>query len=113
MEFKKIILTTLFLLVSTEQPGMMSLLDHNESDARLVVRLQLDTGLSDGSQLVLENMAELSLTDTVPVHDDPVRLVAACALVEHHEMLPHHDGQVLDDVLSLLLHPHRGRVPAM
>ena len=46
-------LTTLFLLVSTEQSGMMSLLNHNESDARLVIWLQLDAGLSDGCELVL------------------------------------------------------------
>ena len=32
-------------------------------------------------------MWELSLTDTVPVHDDPVRLVASGALVEHHQVL--------------------------
>ena len=31
----------------------MSLLYDNEGDARFVVRLQLDTGLSDGGQLVL------------------------------------------------------------
>ena len=32
-------------------------------------------------------MRELSFRDAVPVHDDPVRLVAARALVEHHQVL--------------------------
>ena len=71
----------------------------------------LDAGLPDGGELVLQDVCELALADAVPVHDDAVGLVAARALVEHHEVLPHHDGQVLDDVLPLLLHTHCGRVP--
>ena len=35
----------------------------------------------------LKHMRELSFRDAVPVHDDPVRLVAARALVEHHQVL--------------------------
>ena len=70
----------------------------------------LDAGLPDGGELVLQDVCELALADAVPVHDDPVRLVAARALVEHHEMLPHHGRQVLDDVLPLLLHSHRRSV---
>ena len=34
-------------------------------------------------------MWELSLADSVSVHDDPVGLVAAGALVEHHQVLLH------------------------
>ena len=72
----------------------------------------LDACLPDGGELVLQDVCELALADAVPVHDDPVRLVAAGALVEHHEVLPHHGRQVLDDVLPLLLHSHGRRVPA-
>ena len=68
-------------------PGVVSLLNHNEGDPRLVVWLQLDAGLSDSCQLVLEDVRELALADAVPVHDDPVGLVAARALVEHHQVL--------------------------
>ena len=37
----------------------------------------------------LKHMWELSLTDAVPVHDDPVGLVAPGALVEHGQVLLH------------------------
>ena len=104
-------LAALLLLVGTEQSGVMTLLDHNEGDAGLVVSLQLDAGLSDGRQLVLEHVHELALAHTVPVDDDPVRLVAAGALVEHDQVLLDHGAQLLDDLLSVLLDPHRGRVP--
>ena len=73
----------------------MSLLDHNEGDPWLVVRLQLDAGLSDSGEFVLEDVGELALAHPVPVHDDPVGLVAACALVEHHQMFSHHLRQIL------------------
>ena len=52
-------------------------------------RSYLDAGLPDGGQFVLENMHELTLTDTVPVDDDPVRFVASGGLVEHHQVLLH------------------------
>merc|ERR1719150_3387297 len=105
-------LPALLLLVGAEQSGVVSLLDHNEGDPWLVVRLQLDAGLSDSGEFVLEDVGELALTHPVPVHDDPMGLVAACALVEHHQVLPHHLRQVLDDVLSVLLNPHSGRISA-
>lgn len=35
---------------------MVPLLHHHEGDARLVVLLQLDAGLADGQQLVLEHL---------------------------------------------------------
>ena len=47
----------------------------------------LDAGLPEGGELMLEHVCELALADAVPVHDDPVRLVAARALVEHHQVL--------------------------
>ena len=78
---------------------MVPLLDHYEGDAGLVVWLQLDAGLSDSRQLVLQHVGELALADAVPVHDDPVRLVAACALVEHNQVLSHHLGQVLGHII--------------
>ena len=46
-------LPTLLLLVRAEEPGVVTLLHHDEGDAGLVVRLQLDASLADGSQLVL------------------------------------------------------------
>ena len=70
----------------------------------------LDARLPERGELMLEDVCELSLADSVSVHDDAVGLVAARALVEHHEVLPHHGRQVLDDVLPLLLHSHCGRV---
>ena len=125
-------LAALLLLVRAEEARVVALLHHDEGDPWFVVWLQLqaimmtipssgslivivthlDAGLPDGGELVLQDVCELALADAVPVHDDPVRLVAARALVEHHEVLPHHGGQVLDDVLPLLLHSHGRRVPA-
>ena len=125
-------LAALLLLVRAEEARVVPLLHHDEGDPWFVVWLQLqaimmtipssgslivivthlDAGLPDGGELVLQDVCELALADAVPVHDDPVRLVAARALVEHHEVLPHHGGQVLDDVLPLLLHSHGRRVPA-
>ena len=70
----------------------------------------LDAGLPEGSELMLEHVCELTLADPVPVHNDPVGLVATRALVEHHEVLPHHGGQVLNDVLPLLLYTHCRRI---
>lgn len=57
------------------------------------------------------HLVELALGDAVAVVDDPGGLEAG-GLVELDEQLPHHGGQVLDDVLPMLLHPHRGTVPA-
>ena len=84
---------------TTLLPGVMPLLDHDEGDAGLVVWLQLDAGLPDGGQLVLQDVGELSLAHPVPVHDDPVGLVASRALVKHDQVLPHHLGQVLGTTL--------------
>ena len=39
-------------------PGVMSLLNDDESDAWLVVGLQLDAGFSNGSQLMLQDLEE-------------------------------------------------------
>ena len=39
-------------------------------------------------------MWELSLADPVPVHDDPVGLVAPGALVEHHQVLFHLNNNI-------------------
>ena len=77
----------------------------------------------------LKHMWELALTDAVPVHDDPVGLVAPGALVEHGQVLlhlnktvedvqlgrqvnTHHCRQILNDLLSVLLNPHSGRIPS-
>ena len=76
-------------------------------------------------------MRELALADSVPVHDDPVGLVAPRALVEHHQVLlnlekstfafstftkswhqdSHHCRQILNDLLPMLLDAHSSRIP--
>ena len=71
-----LLLTALLLLVGTEQSGVMTLLDHDEGDAGLVVWLQLDAGLSDGGQLVLEHMGELALCRWILVIQDTVNNVS-------------------------------------
>ena len=100
-------LAALLLLVRAEEARVVALLHHDEGDPWFVVWLQLqaimmtipsseslivivthlDAGLPDGGELVLQDVCELALADAVPVHDDPVRLVAARALVEHHQVL--------------------------
>ena len=37
-------------------PGVVALLDHDEGDAGLVVWLELDAGLANSSQLVLQDL---------------------------------------------------------
>lgn len=54
---------------------------------------------------------ELPLRNTITVEDDPGGF-EACGFVELDEELPHHVGQVLDDLLARTLHAHRGTVPA-
>ena len=54
-------------------------------------------------------LLELSLADAIPVEDDPVWLEPR-ALVEEDEHLPHHRGQLCDDLLSVLLDTHRGTI---
>lgn len=51
---------------------MVPLLHHHEGDARLVVLLQLDAGLADGQQLMLQHLdpqqvGEKEQTRSVPV----------------------------------------------
>lgn len=57
------------------------------------------------------HLVELALRDAITVVDDSGRLEAG-GLVELDEQLPNHGGQVLDDVLAVLLHPHCGTVSA-
>lgn len=44
--------------VHAEQSGVVSLLHHHKGDSRLVVLLQLYTGLPDGQQLMLEHLRQ-------------------------------------------------------
>lgn len=60
---------------------------------------------------MMTHLVKLALGDAVTVIDDSGGLETG-GLVELDEQLPHHGGQVLDDVLAVLLHPHRGTVPA-
>lgn len=97
------------VLVSAEEPRVVPLLHHNKCNPWLVVLFQLDTGLADGQQLVVKDLLELALGDTVTVEDDAGGL-EACGLVELDEQLAHHGGQVLNDLLPVLLHTHSGTV---
>lgn len=44
------------VLVRAEEPCVVPLLHHDEGDPGLVVFFQLDAGLTDGQQLVVENL---------------------------------------------------------
>lgn len=57
------------------------------------------------------HLVELALWDAIAVVDDPCGLEAS-GLVELDEQLSHHGGQVLNDVLTVLLHPNSGTVSA-
>lgn len=103
-------LAALFLLVCAEQSRVVTLLHHNERDARFVVGFQLDARLSNGRQLVLQHMRELTLGNAIPVEDDPVRFETSRRLVEHDQQLADHAAQLLDDFLAVLLNPHGSRV---
>lgn len=46
------------ILVCAEEACMVALLHHDERDPRLIVLLQLDAGLSDGQQLMMEDLQE-------------------------------------------------------
>ena len=80
------------------------------------IHLQADTRCltaeisSSTCQFVLEDLQELALADTVPVDDDPVGLVPSRRLVEHHEVLLDHGGQLLDDLGPVGLDPDGGGV---
>ncbi len=49
-------LSGLFFLVWAEESSVVALLDDDEGYAGLVVRLQLDAGLSNRGQLMLQNL---------------------------------------------------------
>lgn len=55
------------------------------------------------------HLLKLALGDAVAVEDDAGGLEAR-GLVELDEQLAHHGGQVLDDLLPVLLDPHGGAV---
>ena len=42
-------------------------------------------------------LSELSLRNTIAVHNDSVGLVTSCGLVKHHQMIFDHGGQIIDD----------------
>lgn len=49
-------LTHSLILVSTKKPGVMAFLHHNISDPRLVVLFQFDAGITNGQQLIVEDL---------------------------------------------------------
>lgn len=67
----------------------------------------LDTSFSDGGELMLQHVQELSLGDPVAVHDDAVRLEPARALVEHYQQLLHHAAHLMNYLLSETWRQHR------
>lgn len=101
----------LVLLIGTEQSRVMSLLDDHEGYSRLIRHFQLDAGLSDCSQLVIENVEELALADAVAIVDDACRF-EPCRLVELDQQFFDHRCQILDGLLTMRLHTDRGSVPA-
>lgn len=58
------------ILVCTEEACMVALLHYDECDPWLIVLLQLDTSLSDGQQLMMEDLLELALRNAISVEDD-------------------------------------------
>lgn len=69
-------------------PCMMPLLHDNERNAGLVVSLELDTSFTHSRELMLQDVNELTFGYPVTVHDNSIRLVTACAFVEHDKKLP-------------------------
>ena len=61
--------------------------------------------------LDVSHLVKLAFGDAVAVVDDPGGLETG-RLVELDEQLSHHGGQVLYDILPVLLDPNRGTVPA-
>ena len=49
------------ILIRGKEPGVVSLLHHDEGDGRLVVGLQLRAGFPDGRQLRTEDSEELKI----------------------------------------------------
>lgn len=70
-----------------------------------------DAALLAYRDLKVPHLWELPLRNTIAVEDDPGGF-EACGFVELDEELPHHVGQVLNDLLARTLHAHRGTVPA-
>lgn len=100
----------LLLFVGAKQSSVMTLLHHNERDARPIVRLQLNAGLPNRRQLVLQHMWKLSLGHTVSVQNDAMWFVAAGRFVKHDEQLADHAAELLNDFLSMLLDANGGRI---
>ena len=89
---------------------MVSLLDYDECDLRLVTLLQLLASSSDGDKLLGQDSQELALGAPVTEHDDFLGLATVVLIVELHQELLGHVLHVLDDLLGALqahvLHPH-------
>jgi len=101
----------LVALVGTEESCVMSLLNDDERDSRLISNLQLHTSLADRSQLVGQHGGKLSFTHTVAVVDDACRLEVSRS-VELHQKVTHHARQLLDHLLTMRLQANGCRVAA-
>lgn len=102
-------LTDLLLLICTEQSCVMSFLHNDECYSRAVIRLELHAGFTNGEQLVGQDLQELSLTNAIPIENNPVGLESS-RLVELDEQLPDHCGEVVDNFLTMLLNTHSGSI---
>lgn len=99
----------LFALVRAKEAGVMTLLHHNEGDARAVVLLEEDARLADCQQFVGEHLLELALGDTVAIEDNAMWLETSGA-IELNQQLLDHVRQVLDDFLTVLLNTDGSRI---
>ena len=101
--------TYLFFLVGAEQPCVMSLLNHDECNTRLIGAFETGAGLAHRHELMGENVRELSLADAVAVEND-TRWFEARRFVELNEKLADHGGQFSDHLVAMHLDANGGSV---
>ena len=90
---------------------MVALLHDDVSDAWAVGRLELEAGLPDAGQLVLQHVLKFSLADAVAVDYDSEWLEATRGPVESHEMFLDHVGEILNYFHSVGLNFDGGGIP--
>lgn len=96
-----------------EHARVVTLLHHQESDERLVTTLQSGARPPNGRHLLVQDLGELALADTVAVENDALRLArrrAAVGPIEAHQDGVHHILHVLDRLLARFLEPHLSAV---
>lgn len=71
----------LFLLIGAEQSCMMTLLNNDKGDTRLIRRLEADAGFTHSHQFMCQDMSELSFTNAIAIENDSCWF-EPCGLVE-------------------------------